>query len=308
MAIIHDLINLGHCGQSAIEGTSNDFCVLDISRIKKYLRLPYGYKFASDFVPTQEAFNLLIQNGVMTPIYKIVDATFTTEANGIQTFGGGNKKLIEKMPLQIDGKMINGVQGYQNTLSVEKSPAHSFLIVDVNNNIFGYKGKDGQFRGINSEFFNVGAYMGAGSESASYMVQIQLDRAQFDTGLGALRNEDYDFDIDEIKGFTNLTITIPTAPTTGGTSFSFKVVRKEDLTPQLGFANTELAVYIDGVAEVSPTIGAPTAEGLYTVTGLTAFTLGQVIQVETNDGTYRIVDLDGTLMKSNVADTIVVAP
>ena len=307
MAIIHDLLNLGHCGQSQMNGTSNDFCVLDISRIKKYFRMPYGYKFASDFVATQENFNLLIQQGVLTPIHKIVDATFTTDANGVQTFAGGNKKLIEKMPIQIDSKMINGVQGYQNTLTIERATAHSFLIVDVNNNIFGYKGKDGLLRGLNSEFFHVEGYVGAGGESASYMIQLQVDRAQFDTGLVALRNEDYDFDIDDIKGYGNLTITIPVAPVVGATSFSFKVVKKEDLTPQLGLSNTEIKVLVDGVAVVSPTIGTPTAEGVYTVSALTALTLGQTVQVETNDGTYSIIDLDGVLLKSNTADTIVVS-
>ena len=308
MSTIHELINVGHCSQNGMAGTSNDFCALDIARLKKYLRFPYGYKFPDDFEPTAENFNLLTQNGTMTPLYTLVDSAFSTEANGIQTFGGGKKKLIEKMPYQIDAKMINGVQGYQNSVTITNAQAHSFLLVDENNTIFGTKGKDGVFRPISSEFLNVEAYMGAGSESANYMIQVQLDRRQFDEGLSGLRSEDYDFEIDDIKGFTNLDITIPTTPTTGSTTLAFKVVRKEDKVPQLGLTATDLKIYVNGVVVGSPTIGTPTSEGLYSVTGLTPFTLGQVVEVKTNDGTYNVVDLAGTLLKSNVAQTVVVTP
>jgi len=308
MAIIHDLINVGHCAQNGMQGTSNDFCILDVARLKKYLRFPYGYKFADNFEPTAENFNLLIQAGTMTPLYTLVDSAFTTEANGIQTFGGGKKKLIEKMPYQIDAKMINGVQGYQNTLTVANAPAHSFLLVDENDNIFGAKGKDGKFRPISSEFLNVEAYMGAGSESANYMVQIQLDRAQFDTGLSALRSEDYDFEIDDIKGFTNPEISIPIAPVTGATTVGFKVLRKEDRVQQLGLTDNEVKVYVDGVDGGASLLSL--GNGNYSATDLTALSLGDVVEIKTNDGTYDVVEVTatGTLLKSNTAQTIVVAP
>ena len=308
MNVIHDLVNIGHCAQNGISGTSNDFCPLDISRIKKLLRFPYGYKFADDFEPTEDNFNLLIQSGVITPLYTIDGANFTTEADGIQTIDGGKNKLIEKFPYKIEAKLYNGIQGFQNTLTIANANAHSFLIVDVKGTIFGTKGKDGKFRPINSEFLHVGAYVGAGAEAAYYMIDFQLDRNQFDTGLSGLRTDDYDFEIDDIKGFTNLEISISTAPVTGDTGFSFKVLRKEDRVAQLGLSNIELKVYVDGVAVISPTISTATAQGVYTVSGLTAFTLGQVVQVKTNDGTYNVVDLAGVLMKSNEAQTVVVAP
>ena len=241
MNVIHDLVNIGHCAQNGISGTSNDFCPLDISRIKKLLRFPYGYKFADDFEPTEDNFNLLIQSGVITPLYTIDGANFTTEADGIQTIDGGKNKLIEKFPYKIEAKLYNGIQGFQNTLTIANANAHSFLIVDVKGTIFGTKGKDGKFRPINSEFLHVGAYVGAGAEAAYYMIDFQLDRNQFDTGLSGLRTDDYDFEIDDIKGFTNLEISISTAPVTGDTGFSFKVLRKEDRVAQIGLSNTELS-------------------------------------------------------------------
>jgi len=306
MSTIHELINLGKCAQFGFSGTNNDFCLLDIARIKKLLRLPNGYKFPADFDPTQDKFNLLIQSGKLTPLYKLVDSTFVTEANEVTTFADGSKKQSGKKPYEIESKMINGVQGYQNTLPFEKSPSHSFLLVDENNNIFGFYDKNGLFGGISSEFFNVEPYVG-GAE-ASYMVRFQLDRNQFDSGIGALRSEDYSFEIDDIKGYSNVIATIPVAPTTGATSFSFQLVRKEDKVPQLGATASTLKVYVDGTAVSSPTISAPTSAGVYTVSALTALTLGQTVKVKTNDGTYDIVEVVDTLLKSNEATTVVVAP
>ena len=306
MTTIHELVNIGSCSQNGMNGTNNNFCILDVSRIKKILRFPYNYKFASNFEPTEVNFTALEQAGILTPLYTIVDAEFTTEANGVQTFGGGVKKVIEKMPFQIDGKMLNGTQGYINTISVSNANAHSFLLVDVNDTIFGFKGKDGLFRPINSEFFNVEAYKGAGAESANYMIQLQLDRTQIDSGLSGLKSEEYNFEIDDVTGYTNLDIIVPAVPVVGGTGFNIQVLRKEDRVAQLGLTTSEIKVYVAGVV-ATPTIGTPTTAGVYAISGLTAFTLGQTITIKTNDGTYDIVDLDGKLLKAKVVETIVVA-
>lgn len=306
MAVIHNLTNLGSCGVNGFAGTNNDFCKFDVNRIKKVLRMPYNYKFPSDFEFTLDNLLTLQQEGKIVPLYTIVNASFTTEDNGIETFGGGKKQLIEKMPIQIEGKMINGIQGYQNTLTIEKAPAHSFLIVDVNNNIFGFKGKDGLFGGINSEFLQVMPYVGSGDASPGYMIQFQLDRNAFDTGLVVIQNSDYDFEIDDVRGVTNLEITIPVTPVVGGTSVSFKVVRKEDNAPQLGLSADELSISVGGVVVSTPTI-VEGVGGNYSVTGLTAFTLGQVIAIQTKGAGTITANLDGVLLKSNNATTVVVS-
>lgn len=305
MAVIHTLTNLGSCGISNFAGTSNDFCPFDINRIKKILRLPYNFKFDVDFEFTLDNLLTLQQKGKIIPLYTIVDSSFTTDENAVETFGGGKKKLIEKMPIQIEGKMKNGTQGYKNTLTIEKAPLHSFLIVDVNNNIWGFKGKDGLFGGINSEFLQIMPYSGSGEASATYMLQFQLDRKQFDTGLVVIEEDDCDFDIDKVMGVTNLNISFNAVPVVGGTALSFRAVKVEDNVAQLGLGNTELALTVGGVVVSTPTIVEGTS-GNYTITGLTAFTLGQVITLQTKGGGSIVANLDNVLLKSNLAETIVV--
>ena len=305
MSTIHDLINVGYCTQNGINGTSNDFCILDMDRVKKLLRYPYGYKFADNFEPTEANFKALIQEGTMTVIYDVVEGGLTTGENETQTFTGGDMKVSNKLPIMLEGKMLNGTQGYLNTISVSNANGHSFILVDVNDTLFGYKGKDGQFRPINSKFFSVEPYTKSGTDASQYGIKLQLDRNQFDTGLSGLVSESYDFDIDDVKGYQNLEITIPTAPSVGDTQLIFKVVRKEDREPQLGLTNTEVKIYVDGVAVATPSLGTATSEGVYTATGLTALTLGQKVEVKTNDGTYNIVDNGVALVKSNTAQTVV---
>lgn len=304
MAAVEDLLNIGQCSSNR-RGTSNDFCYLDIKRIKKLLRANSGFKFPEGFEFTLDNLLLEEQKGNITPIYTLVDNTFTTAENGVQTFGGGTKALIEKMPIEMQAKLLNGVQGYQNTLTVEKSKVHSFFIVDVDDTVWGYKTKDGLFGGIKSDFFQVMPYVGAGDESAGYMIEWQLDRNQFDTGLHALTSSEYDFDMSDVKGYSNLVIEISNAPVVGDTAVNFTVRRSEDQVAQVGLDNSELEVSIDGVAEVSPVV-TDNGVGSYSV-AITAATLGQDIKIRTYDGTYTIVNLDGILLKSDTASTIVVS-
>ena len=306
MAGVHDLVDVGACSQTGFRGTSNDFCILDIKRIKKILRSTPNFKFPADFDFTYANLLIEVQKGNITPLYKIVDNTYTTAENGVQTFGGGDKAQIEKMPIEMQGKMLNGVQGYKNTVTVESAKSHSFFLVDVDDTIFGFKGKDGLWGGINSDFFQVMPYVGAGDESAGYMIEWQLNRNQFDTGLAGLRSNEYDFEIDTIKGITNLEISIPVAPETGATAVAFKVVRDEDKVAQLGLDNTELEFKVNGVAVASPAV-TDNLDGTYSV-AVAALTLADKVSIRAWDGTYENVDLDGVLLKSNTAETITVAP
>jgi hypothetical protein len=305
MSLIHDLTNLGKCGQANFSGTSNDFCVLDVKRIKKVLRAPYGFKFASDFELTLPNLLTLEQEGKIIPLYTLVNTAFATAENGVETFGGGKKKSIEKMPIEITGKLINGIQGYQNTLSLEKAQLHSFFLIDTDNTIFGFKGKDGLFGGINSEYFEVMPYSGSGDESAGYMVGFQLDRTQFDNGLVGILNADYDFEIDDVKGVTNLIITA-VAPVVGAETLSITAKRKEDNVAQLGLDTTELKVTVAGAVVGGATL-TEVGEGVYTVGGLTALTLGQIVTVQTKGGSTTVANLDGTLLKSNLLATVTVS-
>lgn len=281
MAALVELLNVGKCTNGAFLGTATDFCKLDIDRLSEIWRLPYNHKFPLNFEFTLQNIQDLQEDGKLVKIAKFKTANFTTEENSVNTYAGGKKSLMDKMPIQIDATLENGIQGYQSILSVEKASAHSFLLVDDMGNIFMAKGKDGQARGLNSEFFQVMDYKGRGDQPASFMIQFQLNRSQFDNDLQGLRSEDYAFDVDDVLGITDLDLNI-VAPTDTGTTFAFSVLRNTDRKNfnQEGLeAMTGWKVTVNGVVAT----GAVTAVAgayLYTIASPAAFASGDIVTIE----------------------------
>ena len=293
MANLVDLLNVGRCSTSQILGTATDFCKLDIDRLKEIWRMPYNFKFAVDFEFTLANLQALQEEGKLVKVSTFKTSSDSTEENSINTYAGGKKSLMDKMPKQIDATLENGIQGYQSILSLEKAGMHSFLLIDENNTIFMAKGKDGLARGLNSEFFQVMDYKMRGDQPAGFNIQFQLNRAQFDNDLQGLRSEDYAFDIDDAYGITDLGL-IVTAPANAGTTMDFSVLRNTDRHSfnQEGLeAMTGWIVKVDGVVAIGA-VTAVTGGYRYTITSPVAFNTGDVVTIELpidflNDIPYR---------------------
>ena len=293
MAKLVDLLNVGHCSTSGILGTSTDFCKLDIDRLKEIWRMPYNFKFPVDFEFTLKSIQALQEEGKLVKIATFKTASDTTEENSVNTYAGGKKSLMDKMPIQIDATLENGIQGYQAILSLEKAGMHSLLAVDEKGTIFMAKGKDGLARGLNSEFLQVMPYKMRGDQPAGFNIQFQLNRAQFDNDLQGLRSEDYAFDIDDVYGITDLDL-IVTAPANAGTTMDFSVLRNTDRPSfnQEGLeAMTGWVVKVDGVVATGA-VTAVTGGYRYTITSPAAFNTDDVVTIELpieflNDTPYR---------------------
>lgn len=292
MAKLVDLLNVGRCSTSQILGTATDFCKLDIDRLKEIWRMPYNFKFDANFEFTLANLQALQEEGKLIKVSTFKTSSDSTEENSVNTYAGGKKSLMDKMPKQIDATLENGIQGYQSILSLEKAGMHSFLLIDENNTIFMAKGKDGLARGLNSEFFQVMDYKMRGDQPAGFNIQFQLNRAQFDNDLQGLRSEDYAFDIDDIYGITDLDL-IVTAPANAGTAMDFSVLRNTDRHSfnQEGLeAMTGWVVKINGDVVVG---SVTVSNGIYKFTLTSgAFATGDVVTIELpieflNDIPYR---------------------
>lgn len=292
MAKLVDLLNVGRCSTSQILGTATDFCKLDIDRLKEIWRMPYNFKFDANFEFTLANIQGLQEEGKLVKIATFKTSSDTTEENSVNTYAGGKKSLMDKMPKQIDATLENGIQGYQSILSLEKAGMHSFLLIDENNTIFMAKGKDGLARGLNSEFFQVMDYKMRGDQPAGFNIQFQLNRSQFDNDLQGLRSEDYNFDIDDVFGITDLDL-IVTAPSGGDSTIDFSVLRNTDRHSfnQEGLeAMTGWVVKVDGVV-VAGSVTA-VSEGYQFARTTGTFTTGDVVTIELpieflNDIPYR---------------------
>lgn len=308
MAVIESIVNLGYCSESNFQGTATNYCIFDIKRLKKAWRHPLNFKFPADFDFTLANLQELEQQGKLVPIYTLKDPQFTTPENGVQTFGGGDKKLIEKMPIEIEAMLTNGIQGYQALITIEKATYHSFTLIDVEDTIWVQEGSDGRIGGINSEFMQVLPYTGAGSESASYKINFQLDRLTFDTRLRAIKADSFDFATDDIKGVDDITLTL-TAPVNGAGTITFTAKRTKDghNVEQGGLENTDFLLTANGTAVPG---ALAYVNGVYTFTRTSGtWSTGQTIALKTWDSTLgvQIINVDGQMMKSNIATTVVVS-
>ena len=294
MANLVDLLNVGRCSTSQILGTATDFCKLDIDRLKEIWRMPYNFKFPVAFEFTLPNLQALQEEGKLVKVSTFKTSSDSTEENSVNTYAGGKKSLMDKMPKQIDATLENGIQGYKSILSLEKAGMHSFLLVDENNTIFMAKGKDGLARGLNSEFFQVMDYKMRGDQPAGFNIQFQLNRAQFDNDLQGLRSEDYTFDIDDIYGITDLDL-IVTAPSNTENTMDFSVLRNTDRHSfnQEGLeAMTGWKVTVNGVVATGA-VTSVTGGYRYTLNiSPVAFNTGDVVTIELpieflNDIPYR---------------------
>ena len=308
MAVIESIVNLGYCSESNFQGTDTAYCIFDIKRLKKAWRHPLNFKFPADFGFTLANLQELEQQGKLVPIYTLKDAQFTTAENGVQTFGGGDKKLIEKMPIEIEAMLTNGIQGYQALISIEKATYHSFTLIDVEDTIWVVENSDGRIGAINSEFMQVLPYSGAGSESASYKMNFQLDRLAFDNRLRAIKADSFDFATDDIKGVDDITLTL-TAPSNGGSTVTFTAKRTKDghNVEQGGLVVGDFLLTSAG-STIAGTLAY--ANGVYTFTRSSGtWATGNTITLKTWDSTLsvQIINVDGQMIKSNIATTVVVA-
>lgn len=301
MALIQNLLNVGVCGASNFDGTSTDYCELNMKRLRKILRFPYNYKFPVDFEFTENNVNLLIQQGKCVPIYNLEGATFNTDANGIETLAGGRKVQLDKMPISVEAKLLNGIQGYKALLSIEKAAAHSFVLIDDAGNWFLAETTDGQAKAINSNFLNVEPYNMQGDTSAGYMVSFQLDRRVFDNELKGIFADNVPFSSDDIQGIEDVELTITSATST---TVVFNALRKNDQASvsQYGLDNTDVEVTVNGVVVAGTLANVGDA---YTFTRDAGTTIADdVINLRLFDGTYAIIANDTKLLKSNTASWV----
>lgn len=212
------------------------------------------------------------------------------------------------MPFEIEAMLTNGVQGYQAVISIEKATYHSFVLVDAEDTIWVAEDKTGLIGAINSEFMQVLPYTGAGSESASYKINFQLDRLTIDTRLKAIKADSFDFATDDITGVDDITLTL-TAPINGGSTVTFTAKRTKDghNVEQGGLVVGDFLLTSAG-STIAGTLAY--ANGVYTFTRSSGtWATGNIITLKTWDDTLgvQIINVDGQMIKSNVATTVAVA-
>ena len=308
MATFQDLINVGYCSESGIGGTGLGYCPFDIKRLKAIWRHPLNFKYPDAFDFTKANIQVLVQEGKIIPLYKTKNTTWNTPENGVQTFEGGDKVVTDRFPYEFSTNFTNGKQYHTVLAQLSNAGFHSFTLIDEDDNIILIKEEDGTLRAINCEFFNVGAYMPQGNDSAMVKVDIQLnDRKAIDYKLSFLKSESYDFAPEEITGVVDLQLKL-TAPVSTVNALKFTATQVKDghSAIQMGLLTGDIKVQEAGVT-VPGALAVVNNEYVFTrTTGL--FTLAAVVTVETYDTVVAssIINVNDVMIRAAKATTIVV--
>ena len=138
---------------------------------------------------------------------------------------------------------------------------------------------------------------------------VQISRTQFDSDVAFVSNENLDFTAEQdLDGYNDIEIAL-TAPTNAAITLAIKVYAKSNnkLVALTGLAKEDFLLKVDGVTVTIIALAAGSVDGEYTLTSA-AYTTGEIITLQLFDATLNasIINLDGTMYKSNVATKPVV--
>lgn len=308
MALISEIVNNLSCGAGSLMGTGTKFCPQDIKNPTVVVFAEKGTKFAPADDFNLAALQELQQTGKIIVLNGVVSFTDNTPENETATRESTGIKYGTMLPpYDVTFIFDNGVHFHKALTKLEGSKNYDIFIFDVKNDMFGAKDRQGNFRGLDCQYLGVGAYKMGKENSQSLMVQ--FSRSDFDNNVAWISNENLDFTAEQdLDGYNDVELTL-TAPANLATTLAFKVyaVANNKKVPLTGLAIADLLLKVDN-ATVTPTLLTPgTEDGDYTLT-CPAFATGDEISLQLFDGTLNasIINLDGTMYKSNVATTVVV--
>lgn len=308
MATFSQIINKVNCGFAELLGTGSKFCKFDakmpavLEFIQKGKKTLPGDNFNLQYVQESQ------QKGESIIVKGIIDFANNTPDNDYRTLAATGKMTTSlKHPYQWMFTLDNGLYNHKALAKLESNEQYDVRVYDINGNVLMATDAQGNGTGLDMGILSVGAYA-IGNENQTTLM-IQVDREHFDTRAAWITAESLDFKASrDLDGYNDVTLAIPAAPVNLATTIDFTVMANSNnkLVPLQGLVIADLLYQVDGVT-ATPTNLATTTPGNYTLT-VPALATGDVITLTLFDSGLNayIINLDGTLYRSNIATTVVV--
>lgn len=307
MGTIKQILNKVNCGAGALLGTGGKFCVIDIDTPKllaltqKGMKVPSGTAFDLDYVKE-------LQQKEQAYVFKgVVNFADNTPENTLGTYDAtGEKYLQMKSPYEMTFTFDRGLYSYKALTKFESNGLYDIWIFDVANNMFCALDSTGAMRGLDAGLVTIGKY-GIGKDNSQTMT-VQIDRSDFDDNVAWITKENLGFSASQdLDGYNDVTVVL-TTPVNLDTTIKFSVSANANnkTVPLEGLLITDLYYTVDG-ASVSPTsLSNGINPGEYVLTVPTLAT-AKVLTLQLKDSVLpaNIINLDGTLYKSDIGTTIV---
>lgn len=306
--LINQVLNRINCGAGNVGGLTNP-CPIDIKQTKLGIRMPSNFKIAPDVDFNLEYIVEQFQKGIFDIVPNIINMTNNTPENTYSTQDStGVQALTMKAPYLWNFSFNNGLYNFKSLVTRETNSGYAWMWIDQAGNIFGASDKQGNFRGLTTHLFSVGAYV-PGNDN-TYQVTVQTDRYDFDSNVAWITSDNLDFDANSLTSWMDATIVL-TAPTDGATTITFDVSTRANNKPVSlqGLALSDMLFTKNG-ATITPTLLAPVVGvvGRYTAT-VSALETADILTARLFDSALNasIVNLDDAgFYQSNIAQTVVV--
>lgn len=306
MATFSQIINKVNCGAGELLGTGNKFCKFDLRTPSVILLLEKGYKIAPSDVLDLTYIQELQQKGRAIVLKGVVDFADNTPDNDYGTRAATGKMYTTlKHPYQWMFTFDNGLYFHKALAALESNELYDIVLFDEKGDALLAMDGQGNGVGLDLGILSSGKYV-IGNENAQ-TIMVQVDRVSFDADAAWITQENLGFRANrDLDGYNDVTITMA-APANLATTINFTVMANSNnkLVPLQGLAIADLLYQVDGVTTV-PTLLSTTTPGNYTLT-VPALATAEVLTLTTFDAPLNafIINLDGTLYKSNVATTTV---
>lgn len=312
--MISTVINNVNCGANGLLGTGLNHCPIDINRITTLEFTKRGFKYDDASGDTiayireqQQLGNIIILQGVVETAINTADDNMTTRT------GSGIDKLSGKNPIGFSFTFDNGIYFSKALQEMISYGQYDLAMYDSQGTKFFATTSANEYKGFSCYQVNASAYMPSnGADSASQMLTLQLNRNEYDTKISWITQDNLDYTADtDVDGYNDLTIDIVTASDSTN-DIVVDIYSKADNKKIAisGLEKEDISLAINGTVDtiVSLTADANTA-GRYTIVSTTALASPNPITVKTFDSALSadIIDVEGVLFKSNVAEYTVTA-
>lgn len=304
-----NIVNSVNCSASEVLGTGLKNCKQDIKRVTTLGLLERGLKFDEARSLELAYIQELQQKGQLIILQGVVELTDNTAEDTIITRAGSGEKIVAgKNPYEYAVMFDNGLNFHKALTSLSSHRQYDLIMFDSKGDAIFTQTKAGEFKGFTLGMFENGKYtMSNGTDASAQTVTFQMvNRLEFDERVSWITADNLDYNAQEDLDGVNDVVFTMTAPTAGTSIvFTAKTLADNHQVSLSGLLKTDLLYTVDGVTTTITTLTESTTEaGKYTLT-VPAFTTGKVLTLKTWDTTLlkTIINLDGTLYKSNVATT-----
>lgn len=295
-----------NCEAGAIKGTAVLDCQIPLDIEDGFIAAPTSWEFD----PSTETFDIAyinqkIKEGVFIPLLGARDFADNSEETQFKTYNTGDKIPVRDGKPEKQFTYSNGYAWHKAVYSLKGLTGYG-TIAAYKNNVLGFgKKSDGKLKALNANYFDVPNFKSPnGSDPGETMVMFQLSNNAEYNNMALIDGVENGFTVNEILGYYDLAISIPTVPLDGTSAFSAKVTL--EYNPAINIKG----LTVDDFKLTGRTIDTATFNentGLWDFTVGTPFSSGDVETLRTDDGTYRVVEAANGKLYKGVSNSFTIA-